>query len=57
MLDLVEVARRLLAEAGVSRAEAAGVCTSCDRDRFFSHRRDGAASGRQAGLAWVEEGG
>ena len=39
----------------VRRAEAAGVhdvtvsplCTSCDRDRFFSHRASGGASGRQ----------
>lgn len=55
MLDLAEVARRLLHEAGVERVEAAGLCTSCERDRFFSHRRDAGRTGRQAGLAWLED--
>ena len=40
MLDLPEVARRLLAEAGVERVESAGLCTSCEPELFFSHRRD-----------------
>jgi YfiH family protein len=52
MLDLPEAARRLLAEAGVERVEAAGLCTSCEPELFFSHRRDGR-TGRQAGLAWL----
>ena len=56
MLDLAEVARRLLAEAGVSRVQTAGLCTSCERELFFSHRRDGGTTGRQAGLAWIEAG-
>ena len=56
MLDLPEVARRLLSEAGVERIESAGLCTSCDADNFFSHRRDGGRTGRQAGLAWTEAG-
>lgn len=51
MLDLVEVARSLLAEAGVEQIESAGLCTSCERGLFFSHRRDGGITGRQAGLA------
>jgi polyphenol oxidase len=55
MLDLAEVARRLLSEAGVERVETAGLCTSCEADRFFSHRRDGGRSGRQAGLVWLED--
>jgi YfiH family protein len=55
MLDLAEVARRQLREAGVKRIEAAGVCTSCESERFFSHRRDGGRTGRQAGLVWLEE--
>lgn len=54
MLDLPEVARRKLAEAGVSRVESAGLCTSCERELFFSHRRDHGRSGRQAGIAWIE---
>jgi YfiH family protein len=56
MLDLPEVARRLLSDAGVGRIESAGLCTSCDADNFFSHRRDAGRTGRQAGLAWPEAG-
>jgi YfiH family protein len=56
MLDLPEVARRLLAQAGVKSIESADLCTRCERDLFFSHRRDGGP-GRQAGLAWLQSGG
>ncbi len=55
-LDLAEVARRLLREAGVERIESAGLCTSCEAELFFSHRRDGGRTGRQAGLVWIEPG-
>ena len=55
MLDLPEVARRLLARAGVDRVESAGICTSCEPELFFSHRRDHGRTGRQAGIAWIEE--
>jgi copper oxidase (laccase) domain-containing protein len=51
-LDLPEVARRLLARAGVEQVESAGICTYCDK-RFFSHRRDRGKTGRQAGIAWL----
>jgi YfiH family protein len=50
MLDLAEVARRLLERAGVEQVEAAELCTSCNPDLFFSHRRDDGRTGRQAGL-------
>ena len=51
MLDLPEVARRLLAaRRGRARSRPAGLCTSCDPELFFSHRRDGGRTGRQAGL-------
>lgn len=53
-LDLVEVARQLLQEAGVANIVSAGLCTSCEADRFFSHRRDAGRTGRQAGLVWLE---
>jgi YfiH family protein len=53
MLDLPEVARRLLAEAGVGRVQSAGLCTSCEERLFFSHRRDSGRTGRQAGVAWI----
>lgn len=55
-LDLPEVARRLLREAGVERVESAGLCTGCEPELFFSHRRDAGRTGRQAGLVWVEPG-
>jgi len=54
MLDLPEVARRLLERAGVERVELAGLCTSCEEELFFSHRRDEGRTGRQAGVAWLE---
>jgi YfiH family protein len=55
MLDLPEVARRLLERAGVEHIASAGLCTCCEEELFFSHRRDGGL-GRQAGLAWIETG-
>jgi YfiH family protein len=55
-LDLPEVARRLLSAAGVERIEAAGLCTSCEPELFFSHRRDSGRTGRQGGLVWIEPG-
>jgi len=56
MLDLPEVARRLLDQAGVEheQVESAGLCTSCEEELFFSHRRDAGRTGRQAGLVWLE---
>jgi polyphenol oxidase len=56
-LDLPEVTRRLLRAAGVKRIESAGLCTSCESELFFSHRRDAGRTGRQAGLVWSEPGG
>jgi copper oxidase (laccase) domain-containing protein len=53
MLDLPEVARRQLALAGVERIESAGLCTSCEAELFFSHRRDAGRTGRQGGIAWL----
>lgn len=52
MLNLREVARRLLQEAGVHAIEISDQCTSCNPDTFFSHRRDGERAGRQAGVVW-----
>jgi YfiH family protein len=54
MLDLPEVARRLLLAAGVERVEVSGLCTSCESELFFSHRRDAGRTGRQAGLVWLD---
>ncbi|HEV7615250.1 MAG TPA: polyphenol oxidase family protein [Solirubrobacterales bacterium] len=55
-LDLAEVARQLLRAAGVERVASAGVCTSCESDLFFSHRRDAGRTGRQGSLVWIEPG-
>jgi purine-nucleoside/S-methyl-5'-thioadenosine phosphorylase / adenosine deaminase len=55
MLDLRAVARRLLAEAGVGQVEVSDLCTSCHPELFFSHRRDQGRTGRQAGLAWLDQ--
>jgi YfiH family protein len=54
MLELAEVARRQLARAGVESVESAGLCTSCEAELFFSHRRDAGHTGRQGGIAWIE---
>ena len=52
MLDLAEVARRLLARSGVDEVEVSGLCTSCEEKLFYSHRRDAGRTGRQAGMVW-----
>ena len=51
-LDLKAVARARLEAAGVGEIHDCGLCTACDAERFFSHRRDRGVTGRQAGLAW-----
>jgi YfiH family protein len=57
MLDLTEVARRLLERAGVARIESAGLCSSCEPELFFSHRRDQGRTGRPGSLARLEPAG
>jgi len=52
-LDLKAIARAHLEAAGVPEVHDVGLCTICgDPGLFFSHRRDGGVTGRQAGLAW-----
>jgi len=51
-LDLPAVLRAQLAEAGVSTVHDTALCTMCHGDLFFSHRRDGGITGRQAGIVW-----
>jgi copper oxidase (laccase) domain-containing protein len=51
-VDLKAIARKRLEEAGVAEVHDAGLCTMCDPDGFFSHRRDGGVTGRQAGVVW-----
>ena len=49
-LDLPGTARATMKDLGVGKIEDAGLCTACERKRFFSHRRDGS-TGRQAAVA------
>jgi hypothetical protein len=51
-LDLAHVAKVELAEAGVETVHDVGLCTMCWFGLFFSHRRDGGVTGRQAGIVW-----
>ena len=55
-VDLALAARRALTAAGVPDAAITTVpaCTSCEEARFFSYRRDGRGTGRQAGVVWAE---
>ena len=39
---------------GSSAVESSGLCTSCEPELFFSHRRDAGHTGRQAGLVWID---
>jgi purine-nucleoside/S-methyl-5'-thioadenosine phosphorylase / adenosine deaminase len=50
MLDLRRVITARLEAAGVSEIEHLDRCTSCEPDRYFSHRRDHGVTGRQGGL-------
>jgi YfiH family protein len=51
-LDLATIAQARLREAGVARVHDVGLCTMCHPALFFSHRRDGGVTGRQAGVVW-----
>jgi polyphenol oxidase len=51
-VDLKAIARERLTDAGVETIHDCGLCTMHDPERFFSHRRDGGVTGRQAGVAW-----
>ena len=52
MLDLRAVAEARLRAAGVEDVRHVDLCTYEREDLFFSHRRDGGVTGRQAGLIW-----
>lgn len=54
LLDLYQVARLRLADAGVTSVYGGGLCTYSDPDRFFSYRRDGV-TGRMATVIWLTE--
>ena len=50
MLDLRGVVGHRLRAGGVREVADVDLCTSCRPDLFFSHRRDGGITGRQAGF-------
>ena len=52
-LDLWTCAERALRAAGCARVERLDECTSCNGERFFSHRRDEGRTGRQGVIAYV----
>jgi polyphenol oxidase len=56
-LDLVAVALDQLERAGVpgSHIEIADFCTSCRTDLFFSHREEGASTGRMLAVIGIRE--
>jgi copper oxidase (laccase) domain-containing protein len=54
-LDLWTAAERALYEAGAESVERVDLCTACNPDDFFSHRRDGGVTGRQGVIAFIEE--
>ncbi len=52
LCDLYALARRRLADAGVTNVHGGGLCTISDAQRFYSYRRDGQ-TGRMASLIWI----
>lgn len=55
-LDLVEANRRQLLDAGVrpESVETAGQCTSCNPERYFSHRGEHGFTGRMLAVIGVK---
>lgn len=53
LADLAGLARRRLADAGVTRVAGGHWCTHSESARFFSYRRE-RASGRMALVAWLD---
>ena len=52
-LDLWRAAELALNDAGVESVHRVDICTICNPDRFFSHRRDGKPRGVQGVVAVV----
>ncbi len=52
LADLYLLARQRLNALGITRIHGGGFCTYTDRERFFSHRRDGV-SGRMGTFIWL----
>jgi len=52
-LDLWTATEQTLRSAGVASVSRLDLCTACNPDLFFSHRRDGGKTGRQGLIAYV----
>jgi len=52
-LDLWSATEQTLSSAGVASVSRVDMCTSCNPELFFSHRRDGGRTGRQGLIAYV----
>jgi len=52
-LDLWTAAERALGAAGCTSIERTDLCTACNPDLFFSHRRDAGRTGRQGVIGYV----
>ena len=52
-LDLWTATELALRESGVADVERADLCTACNPELFFSHRRDAGVTGRQGVIGYV----
>ena len=52
LADIYKLARLQLHELGIDQIYGGEGCTVSDSQRFYSYRRDGAATGRMASLIW-----
>jgi YfiH family protein len=52
-LDLWRSCELALHEAGVKRVERVDLCTACNPELFFSHRRNNGITGRQGVIAYL----
>lgn len=57
-INLKEINRQLVLQAGIPDQNIAvsSFCTSCEKDLFFSHRRDGGKTGRMMSFIGFKEG-
>jgi len=53
MADLTALARLRLSRAGVPTIAGGDRCTYGEPEHYFSHRREGPATGRMATLVWL----
>ncbi|MNM14130.1 Laccase domain protein [compost metagenome] len=57
LLNLKELNRRIMIKAGIltTHIETTSWCTSCNRDLFFSFRKENGVTGRMASLIGIKE--